>query len=303
VPDHRLPNLIIAGVTKAGTTSLFNYLSQHPKICPSDVKETRYFYPLRFGGSLQPIETYAAHFRHCQDESYAVEATPAYFYGGRPIAAAIRNVLPDARVLLLLRSPSDRCWSYFRFEKSRARIPADMDFDTYLDHCEKLRDTGADGLWENRAYMGLIGGCYANWMEEWSAELAERLRVVYFDDLSSDASATVKGICCWLGVDDEVVDTFDLAVENKTVQVRSDRAQLMALVVNRRTEHFFRRHATAKRRLRSLYYLVNREPADLTPSTAAATRMAKFYEPYDATLAVQMESMGIARPPWVLAAS
>ncbi len=100
--------------------------------------------------------------------------------------------------------------------------------------------------------MGLIGGCYANWVEGWSAKLAEHLRVVYFDDLSSDASATVKDICGWLDVDDGVVDTFDLAVENKSVQVRSDVAQRVALAVNRRTEHFIRRHATAKRRLRGL---------------------------------------------------
>ncbi len=46
----RVPNLVIVGVVKSGTTSLFNYLSQHPDICPSDVKETRYFDPLRFGG-------------------------------------------------------------------------------------------------------------------------------------------------------------------------------------------------------------------------------------------------------------
>ena len=47
--EPRLPNLVIAGVPKAGTTSLFNYLAQHPDICPSDVKETRYFEPLRYG--------------------------------------------------------------------------------------------------------------------------------------------------------------------------------------------------------------------------------------------------------------
>jgi len=301
-PEHRLPNLLIAGVPKAGTTSLFNYLAQHPEICPSDVKETRYFDSLRFGEALQPIETYAAHFRHWQAERYALEATPTYFYGGRRIAAAIRETLPQVRVLVVLRDPSDRCWSDFRFEQSRGRVPADMDFDTYLDHCETLRAQGIERRHENRSFTGLVDGCYANWLGEWFAEMGDRLKVIYFDDLSSDASATVAEICSWLDLDGGVVDQFDLAVENKTEQVRSQNVQQMALAVNRRAERFFRRHPSVKRRLRSAYYLVNREPAELTMSAVAARRMAEFYEPCDARLASVLETMGVAGPPWLAGA-
>src|SRR3954463_13629169 len=98
MPERRLPNLVIAGVAKAGTTSLFNYLAQHPDICASDVKETRYFEPLRYGEVLPPIESYTAHFRHRQGERYALEATPTYFYGGRDVPPGIRVTLPPGRV-------------------------------------------------------------------------------------------------------------------------------------------------------------------------------------------------------------
>jgi hypothetical protein len=299
MPEPRLPNLVIAGVAKAGTTSLFNYLAQHPEICPSDVKETRYFEPLRFGDALPPIETYAAHFRHWRGERYALEATPTYFYGGRRVASAVREALPEVRVLVVLRNPSDRCWSDFRFEQSRGRIPADMDFDAYLDRCESLRAQGLERRHENRSFTGLIDGCYATWLEDWFAELGGRLKVVYFDDLSSDASATVREICSWLDLDVGVVDRFDFAVENKTEQVRSQAVQQMALAVNRRAESFFREHPTVKRRLRAVYYLANRESAELTVSPGAARRMAEFYEPCDARLASLVETMGIARPPWM----
>jgi hypothetical protein len=302
MPENRLPNLLIAGVPKAGTTSLFNYLAQHPEICPSDVKEIRYFEPLRFGEALPPIETYAAHFRHWQGESYALEATPTYFYGGRRIAAAIREGLPQVRVLVILRNPSDRCWSDFRFEQSRGRVPADMDFDIYLDRCETLRAQGVDRRHENRSFTGLVDGCYANWLEDWFAEMGDRLKVIYFDDLSSDASATVTEICSWLGLDGGVVDQFDLAVENKTEKVRSHTVQQAALAVNRRAEGFFRRHPTMKRRLRAVYYQANREPAELTVSATAARRMAEFYQPCDARLASVVETMGLARPPWLAGA-
>lgn len=299
VPESRLPNLIIAGVAKAGTTSLFNYLAQHPEICPSEFKETRYFDPLRFGRQVEPIETYASYFRHWKDERYAVEATPEYFQGGRRIASAIRETLPRARVVVILRQPSERCWSYFRFVKSRARIPEDMCFESYLDRCEELHARGTDQLHENRAFLGLTGGCYATWMGGWSAELGDRLKVIYFDDLSNDASGTVKDICGWLDIEDRAVDQFDLAVENKTEQVRSQTAQRLALAVNRRSERFFRRHPSTKRRLRGVYYLANREPSEMTMSDSAARRMADFYRPYEQRLARQLESMGVPQQPWL----
>jgi hypothetical protein len=286
-------------VAKAGTTSLFNYLAQHPEICPSDVKETRYFDPLRFGEALSPIEAYAAHFRHWKGERYRLEATPTYFYGGRRIASAIREALPQVRVVVILRNPADRCWSDFRFEQSRGRVPATMDFDAYLDRCETLRAQGVDRLHENRSFTGLVDGCYANWLGDWFIELGARLKVIYFDDLSNDASATVADICSWLDLDGGMVDRFDLAVENKTEQVRSQTVQQMALLVNRRAEGFFRRHPTVKRRLRGVYYLANREPAELTMSASAARRMAEFYQPCDAGLASLLEAMGVPRPPWL----
>lgn len=296
--EPRLPNLVIAGVAKAGTTSLFNYLAQHPEISPSDVKETRYFDPLRFGEALAPVESYAAHFRHWREEPYAVEASPAYFQGGQPIAAAIHATLPDARVVVSLRSPSDRCWSYFRFEKSRGNLPPGMDFEGYLDQCESLHARGVDGLRENRAYLGLYSGCYSRWMGDWWTEFGDRLKVIYFDDLSHQAVATVKDICAWLGIEVGVVDRFDLAVENRTEQVRSRTAQQVALAVNRRAERFFRQHPTTKRRLRRLYYLGNRSSEELTMRPQAAARLADFYHSYDKELAEQLEEMGVPRPPW-----
>ncbi len=302
MPEDHLPNLVIAGVATAGTTSLFNYLAQHPEICASDVKETRYFEPLRYGEALPPIETYAAHFRHRQGERYALEATPTYFYGGKRTVSAIRQALPQVRVLVILRNPSERCWSDFRFEQSRGRVPADMDFDAYLDRCEALRAQGVDRLYEYRSFTGLVDGCSANWLGDWSAELGDRLKVVYFDDLSGDAAATVREICSWLDIDGGVVDEFDLAVENKTESVRSQTVQQVALAVNRRAETFFRRHPATKRRLRAVYYLANRESAGPTVSASAARRMAEFYEPCDARLASLLERMGAPRPPWMAGA-
>src|SRR3712207_6768036 len=117
----RVANLVIAGVPKAGTGSLFTYLAQHPDICGSNVKETGYFNhydPRRHTGPPPSIETYARHFAHCSGERYVLEATPTYSYGGRPVLTAIRTVLGEPRIVIALRDPTERLWSAYTFQRS-----------------------------------------------------------------------------------------------------------------------------------------------------------------------------------------
>src|SRR5680860_1846194 len=64
----RLPNLLVAGVPKAGTGSLFAYLSQHPDICRADEKEVgywNYYNPRRHSGAPPPLDDYRKHFAAC----------------------------------------------------------------------------------------------------------------------------------------------------------------------------------------------------------------------------------------------
>jgi hypothetical protein len=293
--NGRLPNLIIAGVSKAGTTSLFNYLGQHDDIDCSDIKELRYFSPLRHGGSLAPIETYLPHFSSCRGR-FAMEATPGYFYGGRAVAAAIDQTCPGVRVVVSLRSPADRCWSWYRFVQSRLRIPKDMSFEEYLDRCEELHRAGTDGLVENQPFWGLGGGCYATWMDAWTEQLGDRFKVVLFDDLEADPGATVTSICAWLDVDVTQVQNFSMAVENKTQPYRSRRLQRAAVSVNQHSEAFFRRHPTAKRRLRLGYYALNKPREHRTMRPATRARLRTFYGPHHALLTQQLSALGLTVP-------
>ncbi len=292
----RLPNLVIAGVSKAGTTSLFHYLGKHPDIGTSDVKELRYFTPLRYGRALEPIESYTSHFQGCERDRYALEATPGYFYGGKPLARGIADTCPGVHVLVSLRSPVDRCWSWFGFVKSRMRIPKEMTFEDYVDRCEELHHAGVDGALENQPFWGLGGGCYANWLDAWVDELGERFRVVFFDDLVADPRAVVTSICTWLDLDTDPVDDFQFAVDNKTQQYRNKALQAVAVRVNRRTERFFHTHQQTKRVLRSGYYAVNRARTQPGMSPVMRTRLEDFFRPYNERLAGQLTGLGLSLP-------
>jgi len=292
----RLPNLVVIGVSKAGTTSLFEYLGRHPDIGLSDRKELRYFTPIRYGQPLDAIASYAEHFRHCSEECYAVEATPGYFYGGRSIARAMRDTCGPVRVVLSLREPADRCWSWFRFVKSRTRIPRDLGFDEYLNRCEQLHSEGVDAQPENQPYWGLGGDCYSQWLGEWIDEIGDDLRLVFFDDLITDPEKVMMGLYDWLDLDPMKARSAELGAENKTEQYRNRIAQRAAVAVNRRGERFFRGHPRLKRALRSGYYAINRADPEEKMSQGARERLDRFYRPYNDRLAAQLTRLGLEAP-------
>lgn len=293
----RLPNLLIAGVSRGGTTSMFHYLGQHSEVGTSDIKELRYFTPLRYGQALAPVDTYAGHFARCVGKRYALEATPGYFYGGRPLGRGIRQVCPpETRVVVSLRSPIERCWSWFGFVKSRMRIPQELTFEDYVDRCEQLHRAGTDGDVENQAFWGLGGGCYERWLEGWADLFGDRLRLVFFEELASDPRRVVRDLCGWLDLETDQVRGFTFEVYNKTTQYRNRELQRVAVGVNRRAEVFFHQHRRAKSLLRRGYYLVNRRHPDPGMSPAVRERLREFYRPYDERLAEQLSHLGLRLP-------
>ncbi len=293
----RVPNLVVVGVAKAGTTSLFHYLGQHRDICSSDVKELRYFSPLQYGEPLAPLTEYAAHFRHCRQQRYATEVTPGYFYGGRPIAQGLRHVSPSMRTLVVLRSPEDRCWSFYRFVKSKVRIPQDMTFSAYLDRCEELHRSGSDLDRDQGEFSGLIKGCYTRWLDDWTDEFGDQFKIVFFEDLAADPNRCLKSICAWLEIEQELVDDFDFNVDNKTIQYRHPRIQKTALRLSRRTARVLERHQKVKRLVRASYYSMNRAGAEEGISAADHERMTNFYRSYNARLVDQLGPLGLTLPP------
>jgi Sulfotransferase domain len=294
----RLPNLITPGVGKAGTTSLFWYLSQHPDVCPSDVKEPRYFAPLVFGEPLGPVEDYARHFSHCGGERYVMEASPQYFHGGKRMIDAIRGVLGQPRVLVVLRDPVARFWSSYRFAKAQLRLPATATFESYLAASEKIWDERPPRTRENRPFWTLAGGLYVEYLGEWLDAFGEDLRVVFFEFLAEQPRQQVAETCRWLGIDDAVVDGFDYAVENKTVMFRSRLLQRVALRLN--SERMLRQQRWLKRPLRRFYYSVNRSRQEEMMPTAVRERLVEKYRPANLALAQELRRRGYARlPAWM----
>jgi hypothetical protein len=296
----RLPNLVIVGMGKAGTTSLFWYLSQHPDICASREKEIRYFAALTEGGDkLPPVEDYARHFRYCVGERYALEASPQYFHGGRRVAEAMASLLDDPRVVVMFRDPVDRLWSQFRFVKTRfGPVPDDMSFDEYVESNERVWREGRPLTPETVAYWHLTGSMYADHIQPWFDVFGDAFRVTFFEDLVDRPKDVVLDLAGWLGVDREPVDGFSFSVENKTVPIRSTALQRMALFLNR--EDLLGRHRRLKAPLRRAYYTINRRRRDDEMSAATAAHLRSLVAPANERLAEMLIDRGYEQlPAWL----
>jgi hypothetical protein len=179
-----LPNFIIAGVSRAGTTTMFNALAAHPQVCSSTTKETRYFQAVRYGEPLAPLSEYQSYFRRCGAQPVTMECTPDYFYGGAATAAAIKSVC-DPRIAIILREPISRLISFYRFMQSRLQIPQDMSLQQYVERCLAVPDADINDR-ANNVYTGLWGGQYARVLPDWLAAYPGRCDVYFFDDLVAD---------------------------------------------------------------------------------------------------------------------
>jgi len=184
--------------------------------------------------------------------------------------------------------------------RSRARIPKDMTFNTYLDRCEQLHRMGVDHLRGYQPFFGLSGGCYDQWVDAWLEIFGDRLRIEFFEDMVRDPRSAVEGIFRWLDIDDKVAAGFQYEIENKTVQYKNKAMQRVALFLNRRGEQFFEHHRSLKRSLRAAYYLMNQDSGAERLESGARERLAAFYAPHNERLAVKLGEAGLSRrPAWL----
>ncbi len=269
MPHGRLPNLLVAGVPKAGTGSLFAYLTQHPEICRGDQKEVgflNYYNPLRHAGDPPPVESYMRHYAGCGQQRYAIDATPTYSYGGRPIIEAAQAVLGRPKVVITLRNPVDRLWSAYTFQRTLGNITALRTFDDYLTACRRRKRDGTDLVPRDHLH-GLFIGYYADYLGDWLEAFGDDVRIVFTEQLAHDPAPVMAGLFTWLDIDPTVAVTMDLVPRNRTKHARSPRMAKAVFSLKRSADRFGRVPAVVRRPVRRLYERVNAGelPERLTP--------------------------------------
>jgi hypothetical protein len=204
----RLPNFLLIGAAKSGTTALWAFLRQHPDVFMPDQKEPHHFaFPPDqpapvFAGpgatmhqAVTDSRAYATLFAEAGDASAVGEASALYLY--LPDAAArIAASVPDARLVAVLRQPADRAFSSYAHLKRQGREPAGSFEDALALEQERIRN-GWGFLWRYRDL-----GHYARQLRPYLDRFgAERLLVLRYDDLVANPLAVVQRTYAHLGVD------------------------------------------------------------------------------------------------------
>jgi Sulfotransferase domain len=302
---HRF--LIIAGTSKAGTTSVFNYLAAHPQICPAE-KETRFFlntdYPLPSKKRYQNTgpETYLSLFDSGPQENWRLEATPDYLYSANT-PHFMRQTLPNVRLIFILREPISRLLSWYRFARKRSVIPSDMTFDDYV----RVQQDGSSGrLAERRhpAFFALEHGRYSIYLQPYLDLFGESsVRISFYEDLRRGALAFTLSICRWLDIDETYFRDFRFDVVNKSSDVHSRFFHKAYLKSTGRARHFLRDTPKLRlllRRIRpgvhAIYEKMNvTEGKELTMSATTKEFLLSYYRDESTRL---REMLGV-EIPWL----
>lgn len=228
-----LPDFLLIGAPKAGTTALHVALAQHPQLYLSPVKEPKFFLtdgaPPAGPGGPGDAQTFRQYVWRRPDYEALFEAAPAgtrkaestTLYLRDPAAhSRIAALLPEAKLVAVVRDPVDRAHSNWTHLRS-AGLEPEADF---LRACALEPSRAARGWGPFWRYLDL--GRYGAQLEHlYSVFPREQVHVVLYRDLRREPVSTLDGICAFLGVDTGVVGT--VPAENVTAaaaQSRIDRA-------------------------------------------------------------------------------
>lgn len=191
----RVPDFFLVGAAKAGTTSLFSYLTQHPAVFIPSIKEPNFFsdYPKR---EFRTLESYLRLYSGCPADVMAGDASPSYL-PSRSAASRIHALQPDARIMIMLRNPTDRAYSLYW--QRRKWFSEELSFEDALA-AEEERIKG--GCTFGHRYVST--NLYCEQIERFRVAFGDELVQIYlFDDLQDDASAVCRSMFRFLGVDED----------------------------------------------------------------------------------------------------
>lgn len=224
----RFPDFFICGAAKSGTTSLWQYLQQHPSIyLPPEIenKEPGYFSSLR---PLNDIHSYLSLFENADKSQVTGEASGAYLTS--PDSAKwISTAVPDAKIIIMLRNPADRAYSLYKW-MTAAGYEFITTFEEALEIESKNRINNERFKSNNPEYyynyLYFHSGLYSNQVKRYLDYFPRnQLHFIIFEEFLENTPEEVNKVYRFLGVEDRLEP--GIKVYNKGVGVRSVKLQFV----------------------------------------------------------------------------
>ena len=199
-----LPDAVILGAQKCGTSSLHHYLTQHPRVIAPLRKEVHYFDV----NSTRGEPWYRAHFGRIGEPGLNLDSSPYYLF--HPLVPRrLEALLPHAKLIVLLRDPVRRAYSHYWHERDKGREP--LSFAAAIEAEPQRLGASAERLArgeiatsrEHQRHSYLARGRYAEQLERWFAVFPrDRFLVLRFEDLAREPLAVLNQTLGWLGLDE-----------------------------------------------------------------------------------------------------
>ena len=224
-----MPNFLIIGAAKAGTTALYRYMEQHPQIYMSPVKETKFFVfdgkKVNYQGLgdqeanrqvINDIQTYQAQFKDVTDEIAIGEASPLYLYDAEA-PKRIHSYLPDVKLIAILRHPVDRAYSSF-LHLIRDQRESITDFSLALKEEDKRINNNWALLWHYKN----AGFYHIQLKRYYDIFNRSHIKVYLYEDLNKRPLELVQDIFNFLGVDETFMP--DMTTKHNVSAIPKNRA-------------------------------------------------------------------------------
>jgi hypothetical protein len=213
-----MPNFLIIGAGKSGTTSLYHYLGQHPEVYMSPVKEPKFFAVegknLDYRGpydetsmnrsSITDVRAYRSLFDGVSGEVAIGEASPLYLHSPEA-PERINHYIPDAKLIAILRNPVERAYSAFLQRVQKGHEPL-RDFAQALQQEEARTSDNWAPRWQTKG----IGFYHAHLTRYYGLFDRGQIMIHLYEDLRTDPLGVVQSTFRFLEVDDASVTDVSL---------------------------------------------------------------------------------------------
>lgn len=294
----RRPYLIIGGTTKAATTSVYAYLGDHPEVCVSNLKETRFFldadYPLesKYRFETDP-DKYGDFFSpKSADVKLWVDATPDYLYSPGT-AKRIRSALEDVRLVFLLREPISRVVSWYRFALQNNSIGAEVTLDDYIR--QQLEQSGRLSPSVPQHLRAVEQGRYVHYLRGYFDTFGrDRIFVSFLEDISRNPHLVMLRLSEFSGIAPKFYDGYEFKIFNQTENLKHPAVfgliRKLRFSLNKRINRLgslrrFLRGIKRKVEPALINSLRSEEPRQLDMSEAACESLKAYFEPANQELA------------------
>lgn len=206
-----MPNFLIIGSAKAGTSSLYYYLKQHPQIYMSPLKEPKFFAfegeKLNFQGpakdnidknSVTTLEEYQQLFADVNNEIAIGEASPIYIQSPKA-AYSIKKYIPNVKIIAILRNPAERAFSAFSHLVREGHETLSLE-EAFVKEKERI-----SSKWIDLFHYQKVGFYHRQLEHYFKLFEREQIKIYLYDDLEKDTFKVVQNIFAFLNVDSSFV--------------------------------------------------------------------------------------------------